>query len=73
MVKMKNIYLKFCQEGWKNEWMESLGMRRQALHGEWLGFEEEEGRIFYGKKWQVIWFRFFKMCLKLMEMSWSFY
>ncbi len=45
----ENIYLKFCQEGWKNEWMESLGMRRQALHGEWLGFEEEEGESFTAK------------------------
>ncbi|MDG1138782.1 MAG: RNA pseudouridine synthase [Opitutales bacterium] len=42
----ENIYLKFCEEGWKNEWMESLGMKRQALHGQWLGFEEEGGECF---------------------------
>jgi 23S rRNA pseudouridine1911/1915/1917 synthase len=36
----ENIYLRFCEEGWQDEWLEDLGMRRQALHGEWLGFDE---------------------------------
>ena len=26
--------------------MNLLGMKRQALHGEWLGFDEKEGRGF---------------------------
>jgi 23S rRNA pseudouridine1911/1915/1917 synthase len=39
----ENIYLRFCEKGWQPEWMKDLGMRRQALHGEWLGFDEGEG------------------------------
>jgi len=35
----ENIYLRFCEKGWQHEWLEDLGMRRQALHGEWLGFD----------------------------------
>ncbi|OUU24033.1 MAG: hypothetical protein CBC04_09320 [Verrucomicrobia bacterium TMED44] len=34
----ETYYLKFCQGGWKNEWIEDLGMSRQALHGRTLGF-----------------------------------
>jgi len=35
----ENIYLRFCEKGWQHEWLEDLGMRRQALHGEWLCFD----------------------------------
>ena len=34
----ESYYLRFCEGGWKNEWMEDLGMSRQALHGRSLGF-----------------------------------
>ena len=34
----ETYYLRFCEGGWKNEWMEDLGMSRQALHGRSLGF-----------------------------------
>ena len=34
----ETYYLRFCEGGWKNEWMKDLGMSRQALHGRSLGF-----------------------------------
>ena len=34
----ETYYLRFCERGWKNEWIEDLGMSRQALHGRSLGF-----------------------------------
>ena len=34
----ETYYLRFCEGGWKNEWVEDLGMSRQALHGRSLGF-----------------------------------
>ena len=34
----ESYYLRFCEGGWKNEWLEDLGMSRQALHGRSLGF-----------------------------------
>jgi len=34
----ETYYLRFCEGGWKNEWIEDLGMSRQALHGRSLGF-----------------------------------
>jgi 23S rRNA pseudouridine1911/1915/1917 synthase len=34
----ESYYLRFCEGGWKNEWIEDLGMSRQALHGRSLGF-----------------------------------
>ena len=39
-------YLQFCEMGWRDEWMPILGMSRQALHGEWLGFDEGAGMSF---------------------------
>ena len=42
----ERIYLEFCEKGWQDEWMNLLGMKRQALHGEWLGFDEKEGEGF---------------------------
>ena len=47
MVRMRRIYLEFCEKGWQNEWMNLLGMKRQALHGEWLGFDEKEEENFF--------------------------
>lgn len=32
----ENYYLKFCEAGWRNEWIKNLGMLRQALHSRWL-------------------------------------
>jgi len=34
--KNEQIYLDFCQSGWKEEWLDLLGMCRQALHGRYL-------------------------------------
>ena len=34
--KDEQIYLNFCTSGWREEWMELLGMQRQALHGRCL-------------------------------------
>ena len=42
----ERIYLEFCEKGWQDEWMNLLGMKRQALHGEWLGFDEKGGEGF---------------------------
>ena len=38
----ETYYLRFCEAGWKNEWIEALGMSRQALHGRSLGFIAED-------------------------------
>lgn len=35
--KNEQIYLDFCEKGWRNEWLGTLGMTRQALHGRALG------------------------------------
>ncbi len=37
----ERIYLEFGEGGWRREWAPLLGMKRQALHGERLGFEQE--------------------------------
>ena len=37
----ENYYLRFCKEGWRPEWVEELGMSRQALHARFLGFPSE--------------------------------
>ena len=42
----EKIYLQFCEMGWRDEWLPILGMSRQALHGEWLGFDEGAGMSF---------------------------
>ena len=42
----EKIYLEFCEKGWQDEWMQTLGMKRQALHGEWLGFDHAGGESF---------------------------
>ena len=34
--KDESIYLKFCLNGWRNQWLKVLGMDRQALHGRCL-------------------------------------
>ena len=34
--KDERIYLEFCSNGWRSEWLEILGMYRQALHGRYL-------------------------------------
>ena len=36
----ENFYLKFIEQGWRNDWFDVLGMDRQALHGVSLSFEE---------------------------------
>jgi 23S rRNA pseudouridine1911/1915/1917 synthase len=42
----ESIYLQFCQGGWQPDWLELLGMSRQALHGRSLGFLRD-GPVFY--------------------------
>ena len=42
----ESYYLKFCDGGWKNEWLEDLGMARQALHGRSLGFVNQDQEFF---------------------------
>jgi 23S rRNA pseudouridine1911/1915/1917 synthase len=42
----ESYYLRFCEGGWKNEWLEDLGMSRQALHGRALGFIDKS-EVFY--------------------------
>ncbi|MEC8044338.1 MAG: RluA family pseudouridine synthase [Verrucomicrobiota bacterium] len=41
----ESIYLKFCESGWRDEWIGLLGMDRQALHGRSLDFKAE-GKIY---------------------------
>lgn len=47
----ETYYLRFCEGGWKNEWMEDLGMSRQALHGRSLGFIADD---FYYKAYLAL-------------------
>ena len=35
----ENYYLRFCQNGWSDDWLPTLKMKRQALHGRCLGHE----------------------------------
>ena len=35
----ENYYLKFCEDGWSDDWLPTLKMKRQALHGRCLGHE----------------------------------
>ena len=41
----EQIYLKFCTEGWQEEWRDLLGMSRQALHGRSL-HDHRTGKTF---------------------------
>ncbi len=34
--KDEEIYLEFCENGWRDEWIDIIGMYRQALHGRCL-------------------------------------
>ena len=36
----ENYYLEFCRAGWRQEWIEVLEMKRQALHARTFGFVE---------------------------------
>ncbi len=36
----ENYYLEFCRAGWRQEWIEVLKMKRQALHARTFGFVE---------------------------------
>jgi 23S rRNA pseudouridine1911/1915/1917 synthase len=36
----ENYYLEFCRGGWRQEWIETLEMKRQALHARTFGFVE---------------------------------
>ncbi len=42
----ESIYLQFCEGGWQPDWLDLLGMSRQALHGRSLGFVRG-GPVFY--------------------------
>ena len=42
----EQIYLDFCNTGWREEWRDALGMTRQALHGRALG-DSLEGQSFW--------------------------
>ncbi len=37
----EEYYLEFCRNGWREEWLPVLGMRRQALHARTFGFVED--------------------------------
>ena len=37
----EEYYLKFCQNGWQEEWLPMLGMKRQALHARTFGFVDD--------------------------------
>ena len=37
----EEYYLDFCRNGWREEWLPVLGMRRQALHARTFGFVED--------------------------------
>ncbi len=34
--KDERIYLRFCKQGWREEWLDQIGMPRQALHARFL-------------------------------------
>ena len=36
----ERYYLDFCRAGWNEDWLERLGMRRQALHSRTFGFSD---------------------------------
>ena len=42
----ESIYLQFCEGGWQPDWLDLIGMSRQALHGRSLGFLRD-GPAFY--------------------------
>ena len=37
----EEYYLEFCRNGWREEWLPVLGMRRQALHARTFGFVDD--------------------------------
>ena len=37
----EQYYLEFCRNGWQEEWLPLLGMRRQALHARTFGFLDD--------------------------------
>lgn len=37
----EQYYLEFCRDGWREEWLAELGMKRQALHARTFGFVED--------------------------------
>ena len=37
----EQYYLQFCSNGWQEEWLPVLGMKRQALHARTFGFVDE--------------------------------
>jgi hypothetical protein len=41
----ESYYLKFCEAGWNQSWMDDLGMDRQALHARRFGYLDA-GEVF---------------------------
>ncbi len=41
----EEYYLEFCRTGWREEWIETLGMKRQALHARTFGFVKSEPKF----------------------------
>ena len=37
----EQYYLQFCSNGWQEEWLPALGMKRQALHARTFGFVDD--------------------------------